>query len=73
MVKLWREEKAVLKAGVFRQVDSHPFRHSFAMHLLEGRYDIRMVQELLGHRDVKTTMIYTNALNSGFGGRSQSD
>lgn len=56
------------QAGVVKHVDCHTFRHSFATHLLEDGYDIRTVQELLGHRDVKTTMIYTHVLNRGVAG-----
>ncbi len=55
---------AVKKAGIPKRVTSHTFRHSFASHLLQANYDIRTIQELMGHSDVRTTMIYTHTVKS---------
>jgi hypothetical protein len=66
-------KQAVRDVGIARAASYHTFRHSFTTHLIQDGYDIRTVQELLGHKDVKTTMIYTHVLHRGLGVRSPAD
>jgi len=58
-------KEAIRKAGIVKHASCHTLRHSFATHLLEDGYDIRTIQELMGHKNVNTTMIYTHVVQKG--------
>jgi site-specific recombinase XerD len=67
-------KKAINEAGINKNASCHTFRHSFATHLLENGYNVRNIQDLLGHKDLNTTMIYTHVMNQqGIGIRSPLD
>ena len=74
LISGYRKIPAEKKSGINKNASVHTLRHSFATHLLEAGYDIRKVQELLGYKDVKTTMIYTHVISKGgMGIRSPAD
>ena len=58
-------KRSIIQTGISKQASTHTFRHSFATHLLQASYDIRTVQELMGHKDIRTTQIYTHVLERG--------